>query len=394
MTPLAALPNPPAVGQVALAALLAIAGFYLLLPRPRGRSVAGGTAAVLAALAVFGVWLYRTFGEPMPDVIGTALFVLFSAGALGFGTVLVAQRNPARGAIAFAFVVLSTCGLFLLLAAPFLMAATIIIYAGAIIVTFLFVLMLSQADGPSDENDRTREPLVGSLAGFAFVGLVLFALHQTQQSAAAGPAGSPPAPLPAQVVTAAERAALADVAANLRPLEDDAFYLAPAEAGTTRQERMEALTRIERAIEDVAGKSDPGAVREGSIRTRLGGYRTDPQARAMLDRVAAVRAAAATGLASAEVAVNDPARGKPDEAKAGVRKLRGEVELLGGAGDLPARNVGNLGLLLYADHLLAVELAGTLLLVATVGAIAVAHRKGVAAVTDTRTGPRPAGAAR
>ena len=46
--------------------------------------------------------------------------------------------------------ILATCGLFLLLAAPFLMAATIIIYAGAIIVTFLFVLMLSQQQGPSD----------------------------------------------------------------------------------------------------------------------------------------------------------------------------------------------------------------------------------------------------
>ena len=51
--------------------------------------------------------------------------------------------------------------------------------------------------------------------------------------------------------------------------------------------------------------------------------------------------------------------------------------LLYGAGELPARNVANLGLLLYADHLLAVELAGTLLLVATIGAVAIAHRKGV-----------------
>ena len=49
------------------------------------------------------------------------------------------------------------------------------------------------------------------------------------------------------------------------------------------------------------------------------------------------------------------------------------------AGELPARNVGNLGLLLYADHLLAVELAGTLLLVATIGAVAIAHRRGTAA---------------
>ena len=75
----------------------------------------------------------------------------------------LAQRNPARGAIAFAFVILNTCGLFLLLAAPFLMAATVIIYAGAIIVTFLFVLMLSNVRSVSDENDRSREPLTKKL---------------------------------------------------------------------------------------------------------------------------------------------------------------------------------------------------------------------------------------
>ena len=94
------------------------------------------------------------------------LFWLFSAGALGFGTVLVVQRNPARGAIAFAFVILSTCGLFLLLAAPFLMAATIIIYAGAIIVTFLFVLMLSHRKARPTRTtaaaNRSSEPSQGS----------------------------------------------------------------------------------------------------------------------------------------------------------------------------------------------------------------------------------------
>ncbi len=163
----------------------------------------------------------RRSAKPLPDVIGTILFALFSAGALGFGTVLVVQRNPARGAIAFAFVILSTCGLFLLLAAPFLMAATVIIYAGAIIVTFLFVLMLSHVDGPSDENDRSREPLLGSFAGFAFVGLVLFTLHQTSQPAQSADADAPAAQsrLLAPVVTAEERKTLADAAARLDAAE-------------------------------------------------------------------------------------------------------------------------------------------------------------------------------
>ena len=60
----------------------------------------------------------------------TFLFYAFSATALIAGALLVTQRNPARAALSFALVVLSTCGLFLLLAAPFLMAATAIVYGG------------------------------------------------------------------------------------------------------------------------------------------------------------------------------------------------------------------------------------------------------------------------
>ena len=383
----ATTPNPLVAGQIALAALLAAAGFFLLLPKPRVRSVAGGTAAVVAALAVFGAWLYQAFGRPMPDLVGTVLFVLFSAGALGFGTVLAVQRNPARGAIAFAFVVLSTCGLFLLLAAPFLMAATVIIYAGAIIVTFLFVLMLSQSAGPSDENDRTREPLLGSLAGFAFVGLILFTLYQTQQSvgaaeSAGGALSAPAALLPAPVMTPGEAAALDDATTQLRRLEDDAFYGDPAAVGTSRQERMEFVGGIERTLDGVAGVSpgkEHGTIGDGSVHGRLAAYRTDTQAKAVLERVGRVRELSRSALDKVELTITDPPKGKPDDAKAEVAKLREQVQLLRGAGELPARNVANLGLLLYADHLLAVELAGTLLLVATIGAIAIAHRRGVAA---------------
>src|SRR5207302_9556683 len=137
------------------------------------RSVALGTFASLAALVVLAVWVMNRFGPVANDKVGKFLFWVFAGSAVIFAGVFVTQRNPARGAIAFAFVIVSVCGLFLLLAAPFLIAATIIIYAGAIVVTFLFVLMLSASAGPSSENDRSREPLLGSLAGFAFTGLIL-----------------------------------------------------------------------------------------------------------------------------------------------------------------------------------------------------------------------------
>ena len=82
-----------------------------------------------------------------------------------------------RASLSFTLVILSVCGLFLLLAAPFLMAATIIIYAGAIVVTFLFILMLAQQTGPSDADARSREPLLASLTGFVLLGALLYVLQ-------------------------------------------------------------------------------------------------------------------------------------------------------------------------------------------------------------------------
>jgi NADH:ubiquinone oxidoreductase subunit 6 (subunit J) len=396
MTLFALTKSQEAGGQIALAAVLGIAGVFLLLPRPRGRRITFGIAACIAAVAVFAAWVYRTFGNPLPDIIGTVLFWFFSAGALIFGTTLVVQKNPARGAIAFAFVILSTCGLFLLLAAPFLMAATIIIYAGAIIVTFLFVLMLSRADGPSDENDRSREPLYGSFAGFAFVGLVLFALYQTSPaSMPADVTAKRESRLPAQVLTAEERQKLADAIPKLEAAEQ--ALDGDVSSNLARDQRLVAFenefTPAKNDLVPVVGAAKEDAdVRDGSIRARLEKtsargnsagefYRSDLQARDALKQAKTVRDLTDTLRTKVENHLRpDKPTDKPDvdAAKAEVRRLRDAVVLFSGVGQLPARNVASLGFSLYSEHLLAIELAGTLLLVATIGAVAISHRKGVA----------------
>ena len=362
MPPLAATPTAASPGQIAIAAVLGAAAFYWLLPRPRGRSVALGTFAALAAAVVFTAWVLGQFGEPAPDLVGRILFWVFAAGAVGFAGVFVAQRNPARGAIAFAFVVVSVCGLFLTLAAPFLMAVTVIIYAGAIIVTFLFVLMLSHVRGPSGENDRAREPLLGSLAGFAFLGLVLFA----QQQAAADPA----APLPARAVTAEDRAALLAAVENLEA----------ASRATTKDELAEAVRAAREKVE-AAVDPQPTDARPGPpIPERLAVLK-DPRARATARQAEKVRDQARRAFNAAENALLAKPALTEAEVRAAARPLAGlrdEMLLLAGQGELPARNVAAVGYALYADHLLAVEMAGTLLLVATIGAVAIAGRKGAA----------------
>src|SRR5262245_53289398 len=96
--------------SITLVTVLGIAAIYLLLPRPRAYPRWwGGTAAALAVLAV-GAFIVR-----VPAVtVEAILFYLFAAVAVVAGGLLVTQKNPARAALSFALVVLSTCGLFLI----------------------------------------------------------------------------------------------------------------------------------------------------------------------------------------------------------------------------------------------------------------------------------------
>jgi NADH:ubiquinone oxidoreductase subunit 6 (subunit J) len=354
----------PSAASLAIAMVLGALGLFWLLPRPQGRSVALGSFALLAAAIVLAVWFINRFGRPAPDLPGTILFALFSAGAVGFSAVFVTQRNPARGAIAFAFVIVSVCGLFLLLAAPFLMAATIIIYAGAIIVTFLFVLMLSQTRIASDENDRTREPLLGSLGAFSFLGLVLFALYLS--SPAAVNEGSRPFALPAQPMLPGDRVALAEIATQLRV----------ASAGATRDEVLKPLDGVASRMTAIVGGKEAAASAGPGTPDRLQ-FNHDLETASIRRQADAIREAAPKVLKAAEDRLIT-ATPKPDaftKTKAELAKLADDVALLSTQGDLPARNIANLGYVMYSDYLLGVEMAGAALLIATIGAVLIAGRR-------------------
>jgi len=102
----------------------------------------------------------------------------------------------------YALTTLSVCGLFLLRAAQFLAAATVIIYAGAVVVTFLFIIMLSRQSGNAAYDRRAREPFLATLATFVLLGGLLLTIDQwvTQR------AGNLPAPVPVGRLTIAETA--------------------------------------------------------------------------------------------------------------------------------------------------------------------------------------------
>jgi NADH-quinone oxidoreductase subunit J len=117
-------------------------------------------------------------GTLVPDV----LFYAFAALTLLCAVLVVANpfsRNPVTSAMFLVLTIVSMAGLFLLLHAFFLAAVQILVYAGAVIVLFLFVIMLLDLK----EEQRRRINAFGFVAGVVSVGLItavfLKCLHHT-----------------------------------------------------------------------------------------------------------------------------------------------------------------------------------------------------------------------
>lgn len=160
-------------GIQATGLVLLAAGICALMPRAGSRSRVLG---LLLALVGTGVALWA-LPSPTGPAANLALFWFFAASAVICGVLMITSRNPVYAALWFALVTLATCGLFLLQSAAFLAAATIIVYAGAIIVTFLFVIMLAQQAGATVYDQRSNQPLVASIGAFIMLGALLAVLR-------------------------------------------------------------------------------------------------------------------------------------------------------------------------------------------------------------------------
>jgi NADH-quinone oxidoreductase subunit J len=147
---------------------------WWLLPREKGRSRILGGLVALAALLAFQVTLL----PPVGDIVRDVMFYAFSGTAILSAGLMITDRNPVFAALWFALTTLAVCGLFLLNSAPFLSAATIIVYAGAIVVTFLFVIMLAQQTSQATYDYRAVQPAMASLFSFVLLGAMLFSLQE------------------------------------------------------------------------------------------------------------------------------------------------------------------------------------------------------------------------
>ena len=103
------------------------------------------------------------------SALGTIYFYACALAALAGAIGVVASKNPIRSAMGLLLLILSIAGLFLALHAQFLAAIQLIVYAGAIVILFLFVIMLlgPSASTPSDRRGLTVRVFGGGLFGLA-----------------------------------------------------------------------------------------------------------------------------------------------------------------------------------------------------------------------------------
>jgi NADH-quinone oxidoreductase subunit J len=106
-----------------------------------------------------------------------AIFFLFAAIAVIFALVVVLHRNPVVGALSLVASFFALAVMYVLLEAPFLAALQVIVYAGAIMVLFLFVIMLLNLQHVAEPATRPVQQFLGYMTGAAFgIGIVYFLL--------------------------------------------------------------------------------------------------------------------------------------------------------------------------------------------------------------------------
>jgi NADH-quinone oxidoreductase subunit J len=100
-------------------------------------------------------------------------FLIFAAGAVGTALAMVLQNNPVRSALFLVLNLFCVAVLYLLLNAWFLATIQVLVYAGAIMVLFLFVIMLLNLGAPDRAVDRLKpQQPVAVLAGLVLALLI------------------------------------------------------------------------------------------------------------------------------------------------------------------------------------------------------------------------------
>ncbi len=177
-----------------IGSVLGALALSLMMPREkRGIRFLG---PLLGAAAVGGLWIFLSdsgfWGERDPGISGAAFlyYYIFSGIAILAAVRVITHTRPVYAALWFVMVVLASAGLFLVLSAQFMAFAVVIIYGGAILVTYMFVIMLATQSTPDGAAGQTydkvaKEPVLACAAGFLLLAVLLSVTFDYQQLGAA-----------------------------------------------------------------------------------------------------------------------------------------------------------------------------------------------------------------
>src|ERR1700689_3118062 len=103
-------------------------------------------------------------------MLDSILFYFFAALAVGSAVMMVTRRNAVHSAVFLISTLLATAGIFLQLQAEFLFVVQIILYAGGIMVLFVFVIMLVNLDVAVHQGQFSRQWFVALIISAVLAG--------------------------------------------------------------------------------------------------------------------------------------------------------------------------------------------------------------------------------
>ncbi len=176
------------------------AAIYLAMPKPAGSQKRA--ALVLGVSVVAGLMALMSMHSVAPNPNNFFFYMFAGIAVLAAGRV-VTHPVPTYSAVYFAVVILCVAVLLVIQRAEFLAVALIIIYAGAILVTYAFVIMLAQQSGAVATDTQAREPLMAILVSFVIAGAIAGKIEQLN---------SVPVQLPDRTITQASDAGAIEAA--------------------------------------------------------------------------------------------------------------------------------------------------------------------------------------
>lgn len=175
------------INPFVLYGLIALGALGVCLALPRKGMTPQILGAILGGLAAGLLFLFMGLkaGKQIPNIY----FYIFSLIGVGSALRVITHPRPVYAALYFVMTVIASGGLFLLLSAEFMAFALIIVYAGAILITYLFVIMLATQAPEEGEievlqeyDTSAREPIAATVVGFVLLAvLTTFAFRGVTQ---------------------------------------------------------------------------------------------------------------------------------------------------------------------------------------------------------------------